>query len=163
MGEIRPDRPHRLLCSDSNDERLKSRLDYDRQIGWFAPGNYGEPADAGMSVLESLIRRHRDRGATIVLALMPERSPQREATPAEALGRIRSLNAGPFRDRPVPILDLRDAVPDADFHDLDHLAPPGSAIASRRLAEGLKSLLPPARGRSCEPPRSGRRLQGRSR
>ncbi|HWE35532.1 MAG TPA: hypothetical protein VG406_03095 [Isosphaeraceae bacterium] len=121
---------------------LAGRLEFNRQLGWYAPESYGRPSDAGMRTLEALIRRHRDLGAEVVLVLMPERSPQRDATPPVALDRIRSLNTGPFRERPVPILELRDAVPDDDFNDLDHLSHQGRAITSRRLAERLKGLLP---------------------
>ena len=88
--------------------------------------------------LASIIRELQASSENMVVALFPEHSAHRELMPENAsrylLDAVRGSSASP-----PAILDLRDAIPDADFIDTYHLTMTGR----RALSERLGSELPP--------------------
>jgi hypothetical protein len=119
---------------------LRSRMDYDRSIGWLDPANYNV-TNSNATTLVKLVRRFRDEGTKVVIVLMPERSIFREAMPKEALDCLATINRDEFPGRPVPIVSLVDQVPDPLFLDLDHLDPEGRALCSKLVARRLHELI----------------------
>jgi hypothetical protein len=122
------------------ESRLRSRLEYDRSIGWLDPANY-KVTSSNAATLVKLIRRFRDEGTKVVIVLMPERSFFREAIPREALDCLATINRDEFPGRPVPVVNLIDQVPDALFLDLDHLDRDGRSLCSKLVARRLHELV----------------------
>jgi hypothetical protein len=109
--------------------------------GWFAADTYG-PDGPNVRALADLLASLRRRGARVVLVLLPEPTCLRERVPAEANHRLSALIAGLAPADAPELLDLREAVDDAQFVDLAHLGPLGRDEVTRRLARSLAA--PPA-------------------
>lgn len=132
-------------------EQMRTRLEYDRAIGWFDPRRYTPEAGDAVALVR-LIRHLRDSGARTCLVLMPEHSTFRAQSPPEARRCLDDLLDRDFRDDPVPVIDLEDKLPDTAFFDLDHLDPGGRAECSRMLGERLREQFAGAADRDIVTP-----------
>ncbi len=117
--------------------------------GWFDPARYREDT-RNFELLCDLFRFAHSQGTRCFLVLVPESSRLREKTPPGATAPIlRGLPRALGPDAPV-ILDYREALPDDEFGNVNHLNPRGREILTRRLARDLRPYL---EGRSDPAPR----------
>jgi hypothetical protein len=94
------------------------------------------------AVLVDMVHRFRDRGAVVVVLLMPHHSTMQRRIPAEAIDAVNGpLRAAFGKDAPV-VLDFQNSVPDSGFVDLSHLNAEGRSEFSRLFAQSLKGHLP---------------------
>lgn len=104
---------------------------------WSEPERYrSDSVDA--RALQGLVRHYQQRGARVVLLLMPEKSILRETTPPEAYASL----VGPLQSRagpPVDVIDLRALIEDRLFFDRTHVYAEGRRLLTRRLSEALSS------------------------
>lgn len=111
------------------------------ELGFFDPGSYSE-SNAELRTLIELAERFRQRGAQVVIVLMPEHSELRGRVPAVSL---QILNQSIEKSSPpgaVPIVDLRAAIEDSGFADVTHLSGSGSRQFSTLFANRLREWLP---------------------
>jgi hypothetical protein len=111
-----------------------------RDLGVFQISTYTNSSKA-TSALIDICGRFRERGARVVIVLMPEHSTLSGQIPTEALQlfETRLNNASP--DGAPPILDFRQSLDDSQFVDLVHLNKGGSARFSRTLGERVRRYL----------------------
>jgi hypothetical protein len=120
--------------SSYNQAELETKLNYDKKLGWYDPLNYTE-SSSNWTELERIVAGWKRRGVEVVVMLMPERTPMREHSPAEAVKIFKQL------DTDVPLIDLRDKLDDSCFIDLDHINPDGRRRCSRIVGESLRDRL----------------------
>ena len=120
--------------------------------GWFDASSYSRDG-ASSQHLTSIIRLARGRQAEVVVILRPERSDLRSKIPGVAMEFITETLSREFGDDPPPLINLRDAAPDEDFHDTLHLKQSGRLMESRRLVEALMNR--PHGRADCSPPSTG--------
>jgi hypothetical protein len=105
--------------------------------GWFDASSYSAQGTTASDLI-AIIRQARSHGAQVMIVLLPERSNFRSRIPSEALRCLReTLERGFGADAP-PVLDLRVAVDDHEFHDDLHLNQTGRNQVSLKLAEALR-------------------------
>ncbi len=109
------------------------------EMGRFEPERFRADGSNARS-LAGLVRRHRALGAAVVVVRLPMHSQVRDMVPPEA-DRCLEAVRGEFAGRPVPIIDLHDAVPDGMFNDVEHLGARGRATCTRLLAERLPGAI----------------------
>lgn len=119
---------------------LEDRLAYNRKIGWLDPRNYTTSGSNAVALADQ-IREFRAIGTEVVIVVLPLRSRFREALPPESRACLASIARDATPGRPVPIIDLEAALPDAMFLDLDHIDVEGRALCSRLLAARLRERL----------------------
>jgi hypothetical protein len=124
-----------------SEATLREEEQFFEGLGTFDPRAYARGRRAAAALID-LVRRFRDRGAAVVLVLMPESSRLRRRMPPEASRALEAALGRAFPGSMPPILDLRDAVEDAGFVDLAHLNHAGCLRCSRRLAEAIRRYLP---------------------
>jgi hypothetical protein len=106
--------------------------------GWYNPAGYSTEGSSSRDLIAT-IQEARSRGIEVVILLLPERSDLRSRVPAEAMNCLNETLARGFGDDDSPpIVDLRDAIADDQFHDTLHLNQKGRMETSRRLAERLR-------------------------
>jgi hypothetical protein len=106
--------------------------------GWYNPASYSTEGSPSRDLVAT-IQEARSRGIEVVILLLPERSDLRSRIPAEAMRCLnKTLVRGFGDDGPPPVIDLRDAIGDDQFHDTLHLNQRGRVETSRRLAEYLR-------------------------
>ena len=106
--------------------------------GWYNPASYSTEGSPSRD-LAATIQEARSRGIEVVILLLPERSDLRSRVPADAMNCLNETLARGFGgDHFPPIIDLRGAIADGQFHDTLHLNQRGRAETSRRLAEHLR-------------------------
>jgi hypothetical protein len=114
-------------------------------FGWFDSRSY--EAAAVEPQAESLVRMvtgMRAAGSRVILVLMPEDAALRARLPAVGLERLQRVLADAFGADVPPILDLRDAMPDAAFRDHVHIdhRPGCRDVLTSRLMERIAALDP---------------------
>jgi hypothetical protein len=106
--------------------------------GWYNRGSYSSTG-ANARDLVATIRDARSHRIEVVLLFLPERSDFRSRVPSDAMTCLReALELGFGAEIPLAI-DLRDAVPDDQFHDLVHLKAEARSLTTRRLIERLRA------------------------
>lgn len=129
--------PTRPIEQPESEAQVRWRRERDAAAGRYDASRY-QADSKPMQDLASIIRELQASSESMVVALFPEHSAHRELMPENAsrylLDAVRGSSASP-----PAILDLRDAIPDADFIDTYHLTMTGR----RALSERLGSELPP--------------------
>jgi hypothetical protein len=97
-------------------------------------------SDLKMAALREAIERGQQVGA-VALVLMPEGPAYRNWYPPTVWEQIHQALVCLSREYDVPLLDLRESVPEEGFFDSHHLYPHGASLYTRRLAERLVPLL----------------------
>lgn len=116
-------------------EELARQREFWLATGVFEPASYAgnERQSALYAEVLSLL------GERVTIVLMPESEELRSQVPPVAEEELRRLSAR-------PVLDLRAAVPDADFYDGAHLNVSGRDLLTRKLLEadfqGASQLVP---------------------
>jgi hypothetical protein len=125
-----------------------------RDLGVFETATYENSAKSTARLIQT-IGQFRDRGAHVIVLLMPEHSTLWRQIPGEALKIFTTrLNDG-FPNRPPSVVDFREAMDDSDFVDLAHLNSTGSRKFSRTLAERVRESDPAsASRRDADPARA---------
>ena len=90
-----------------------------RDKGWYDGANYSTEGQNARALVD-IVRQARGRGIEPVIVLLPESSPMRASIPAEAMGTLRAVLRGAFGPGSPPVVNLRDSIPDAQFHDNVH-------------------------------------------
>lgn len=142
VGLFRPGgRPWRASAREELPTRHEGRRKRQRQgwrdFGWFDPQTYdttNQHADAFRELIAGCDKLGEPR---IVLVLLPVTSDLRGWLPPEARQRMLTLIDEVSVDRPVRVIDLRDAMSDDAFTDYAHLNPAGREVFSTLLAERL--------------------------
>jgi hypothetical protein len=94
----------------------------------FGPDN-GQP-----QALRQLVKQIRDHGSDAICVLMPESSQFRALYPPVVVnGFGAAVAAASTPGRPVPVIDLRESMPDEMFYDYSHLNAAGRLEFSARL------------------------------
>jgi hypothetical protein len=105
--------------------------------GWYDVSSYSSRGRAANDLI-AIISQARSHGAEVMITLVPERSNLRSRIPPAALRCFHeTLERGFGADAP-PILDLRDAIADDEFHDDLHLRLTGRRQATLKLAQALR-------------------------
>ncbi|MCA1685461.1 MAG: hypothetical protein LC745_05650, partial [Planctomycetia bacterium] len=123
-------------------EELRKQAEGYLQFGWFDPDRYSTRSANARALLD-LIRRSRAVSPRVVVVVMPAKSSFRALVPAVARRRLAEVVALAPGDRPVPLIDLWDALPDDMFRDYLHVHAVGREHASRLLARKLTEVLGP--------------------
>jgi hypothetical protein len=101
------------------EEQLRAWDDY----GWFDAGNFSASGPEADSVRE-LMAEARALGGRVVVVLLPEHSAARRRIPDAAMVAFHGALAG---GDPVPVIDLRNRLPDPMFYDYAHVNAAGRA------------------------------------
>jgi hypothetical protein len=112
------------------DEQLRAWHDY----GWFDAANFSASGPEARSLRQLLVEA-RALGDRVVIVLLPEHSAARRRIPEAAAIAFDGALAGAV---PVPLIDLRDRLPDPLFYDYAHVNSAGRARATA-LMGGLVS------------------------
>ena len=105
--------------------------------GWYDGSSYSSQGRAANDLI-AIIRQARSHGAEVMIMLVPERSDSPIANPAGSAPLFQeTLERGFGADAP-PVLDLRDGIPDDQFHDDLHLKLAGRRRATQELAQALR-------------------------
>jgi hypothetical protein len=124
-----------------SEATLREELQFFESLGAFDPETYAA-AKKAPATLVRVVKQFRNRGATVVVLLMPEHSRLRGRMPENITRFVKTPLRDAFPDAPPPVLDLRDAVDDEGFVDMAHLNAKGSAQCSRLLAAEIRHFLP---------------------
>ena len=119
---------------------LKRQISFLKLVGKFGPQNYqtnGEQAQA----LIRLISKFRKLDAQVIVVLMPEAKHLRSRMPSEALQTLLTDLKNAFPINTIPVIDMRDVMPDEYFYDYGHLNWAGRKRFSYRFAETIAPYL----------------------
>jgi hypothetical protein len=94
-----------------------------------------------LGVVEETVALARQAGLGVALVLMPEGPIFQSWYPPAVRRQIDQALQTLSREVDVPLLDLRDCVPESGFSDSHHLYPQGATRFTRRLAERIEPLL----------------------
>lgn len=108
-------------------------------LGVFDRKTY-ENSPVAAATLNTLIAQFRDRGAKVVILLMPEHSTLQRRIPQEARALMEARLRQAFPETGLHLLDFRRSVDDSGFVDLAHLNQEGSLEFSRLLAKTMRDL-----------------------
>ncbi|MBL4844358.1 MAG: hypothetical protein JKY65_02425 [Planctomycetes bacterium] len=131
--------PIKLRDAPRSPAGIADHVGLSEEQGRFDVANYS-PSSAEERALQEVVESLIAMSDRVVIALMPEHSTFRVRVPALGEERTRAVLAK-FGGR-VVILDLREAIPDAEFYDSVHLTTKGRGRLSRVLAERLAPNLP---------------------
>ena len=124
------------------DDAKATQLNAYRARGLFDPVAYEHPSvRSELEGLASLIGSLRDRGAEVVVALLPESSDLRSSVPPIALDRFYQAVAPALPARADDIVNLRDLLDDDGFADISHPNSKGRRQLSERLAVLIEARL----------------------
>jgi len=112
---------------------LDGQEQYFERLGVFDPMAYTNSSKSLVTLID-LIRRLRNRGAKVLLVLMPEHSRIQRRTPADALRVLHASLERAFPNDTPHFVDLRSSEDDAAFVDLS------------QSQSGRKPALQPAAG-----------------
>ncbi len=127
------------------ERRLAGQMQTWRARGWFDPETYTTEG-AQAAALRRVVSGLRERGARVLVVLMPESSALRALVPPEAARTIALVLGGsggtdPVHGDPVSLVDLRDSMGDEWFSDHTHLNPEGRKVFSALFAEKMRVVL----------------------
>ncbi len=111
-------------------EFLQTQLREWALAGWFDTSSFGvQTAEA--QLLRLFVKDIRDKTQHLVVVLMPESEEFRMRVPLRAAETL--INIVQAVDRDIPILDLRDSLPDANFRDHAHLNAQGRKALTEEI------------------------------
>jgi len=92
--------------------------------------------------LARIVETFQRQGTKVIVVLLPEASTLNTRIPAEALNIFQERLRARFGASEPPVLDYRPTIHDEGFVDLPHMNRQGRLEFSRKLGEGLRTLLP---------------------
>ncbi len=113
-----------------------------RDKGWGDPANYSVDGYNARSLV-AMIRMARGRGIETAIVLLPEAGAMRASIPAEAMQCLDAVLRDAFGDGAPPVIDLRAAIRDDEFHDTIHPKRAGRRDATAALVAALRALPSP--------------------
>ena len=134
--------------SQTSAEGNANILKYIGIKGWYDPSNYRADGPNFAHFVEFFRLAHENKARSFVV-FVPESSTGRARLPASATDHFTHTLAEALGEAAPVILDFREAAPDEDFIDVNHLSPEGREHFSHRLAEALKESL--AKGGRTKP------------
>lgn len=117
-----------VTAADRTAGFARAKLEYEPVLANWVPG--GPAAGA----LRELLNRCQERGVPVVLVLMPEAANFRALYPPAAVERLTAFTGGLSRETGVPVVNAREWLPDAGFHDGHHMLTVGANQFTDRLA-----------------------------
>lgn len=127
---------------EMNEGVLRQGLRGDvRDRGWFNRSSF-DVDGRGARSLVAIVQQARSLGSEIVVVLLPESSVMRANVPIEAVQCLKAALDRAFGPASPPVIDLRDTIPDALFHDNLHPKRAGRLATTRALVEAIGRLGP---------------------
>ena len=117
---------------------LKRQISFLKLVGKFGPQNY---QINGEQALIDVIGKFKKMDAQVIVVLMPESKPLRFQIPSEAFQTLLADLENAFPKDTVPVIDMRDTMPDEYFYDYGHLNWAGRKRFSYRFAETIEPYL----------------------
>ena len=111
-----------------------------RESGLFDAATFS-PDAPNLAELVRLIGDLRRAGAEVVIVVLPEMERLRLLDLPEPPRLLDAALRQAFASSAPPVLDLRDAIPDSMFYNLDHLNAAGRAAFTARLGQTLDACL----------------------
>ncbi|MAX24727.1 MAG: hypothetical protein CMJ19_09515 [Phycisphaeraceae bacterium] len=93
------------------------------------------------NALNTVIKQTQERGAKVVIMLMPEHSRLRASVPEVAMQRLKTDLDQTFGDAAPEIVDMRDSLADDNFSDISHTNSAGRMQYSKLIAPMLVKWL----------------------
>jgi hypothetical protein len=124
-----------------SDATLREELAAFESAGGFDPQTYARSTKAPATLVR-LIKQFRDRGAVVVILILPEHSWLRRRMPASIAQAVRKSLLEAFPAGAPAVVDLSDALGDDDFVDVFHANTKGSVALSRLVGARLAAQLP---------------------
>ena len=121
----------------ATDYAMATQLQKWSIFGWFNPSSYGLDTVEAQTFIKFL-KNTKGIAANTVIVLMPESQTMRSLVPPVAYQTILQVTESAAPN--VPVLDLRDAMPEAAFFDHAHLNANGRAQFSKLLSEWITKL-----------------------
>jgi hypothetical protein len=125
-----------------------SQATYDSQIQSYASRGLFDEASyqpdwitAEHQALNEIIKQSHERGAKVVIMLMPEFSKLRASVPAVAMERLKADLQDHFGDHAPQIVDMRNSLSDDLFSDISHTNSNGRMAYSKLIAPMLEKWL----------------------
>ena len=118
--------------------------------GWYEPSSYRTDGP-NFAHLRDFFRTAHEHKTRTFLVLVPESSGYRARLPGSAADHLERTLVDALGDAAPVVLDFREAAPDDDFIDVNHLSPRGREHLSHRLAGAMKSVLEPGAGGTSKP------------
>jgi len=109
-----------------------------KRNGWFDPAQYARFQGPQAAALARLVAGFRQRGAEVVVVLMPEQSVLRRRIPPAARQYLDATLRRAYGPAAPVVWDFQAAVQDGDFSDYCHLNAAGREAFSRLLAEKIR-------------------------
>jgi hypothetical protein len=124
-----------------SDATLRAQEKAYAEYGLFELETY-QNSKKNITILLNIIEQFRRQHTKVVLVLLPEHSRLSERIPTQALDVMQRHLRERFAAETPPVLDFRQAVDDAGLVDLPHLNQKGRIEFSRKLADGIREILP---------------------
>lgn len=119
--------------------QVQAQMLYLAGLGWFDPQRYAHEQDAQSAALRQLIAGLRDRGAEVIVALMPESSAFRTRLPSEPKQYLLAYLRREFGHSAPPVFDFQNTIADDMFSDLLHMNDGGRAAFTIQLARAIRT------------------------
>ncbi|MBW2408941.1 MAG: hypothetical protein JRF72_04020 [Deltaproteobacteria bacterium] len=119
---------------------LKKQVSFLKLVGKFGPQNYQPNVEQAQALID-VIGRFQKMGAQVIVVLMPESKPLRSQIPSQAFQTLLVDLKRAFPIDTVPVVDMRDTMPDEYFYDYGHLNWAGRKRFSYRFAETIEPYL----------------------
>jgi hypothetical protein len=124
------------LAEHVDDWNRNQQMESYRRLGRFAEETYQDPSvDNQLNPLKTLIRDFQQKGAEVVIVLMPEISQLRKNIPDAAVTCLRTTLDQEFGTDGVRLIDFRDALDDELFADITHVNTGGRESFTRILSK----------------------------
>jgi hypothetical protein len=108
--------------------------------GWYDPARYRADGPNFADLAEIFLLGHANEARCFVV-FVPESAVYRAKLPSDAAYHFTNTLRTTLGDAAPVVLDFRDAAPDEDFHDVNHLNRDGRLHFSKRLARAIKPYL----------------------
>jgi hypothetical protein len=108
--------------------------------GWYDPANYRADGP-NFDALVEIFRTAHEEGTRTFLVFVPESSTYRAKLPPTAADHFEKTLTLALGDAAPAIFDFREAAPEEDFADVNHLNASGREHFSHRVADALRRLL----------------------
>jgi hypothetical protein len=119
---------------------FKRQMTYWSLYGWFNPRAY-QNNNGQAEALIRVIKNFQRRGTQVLIVLMPEAARLRAMEPPEALQALNAVLENAFPADTVPVIDMRDSMPEEYYFDFTHLNWEGRKRFSHRFAKTIDPYL----------------------
>lgn len=121
-------------------DQWQDNVDRYGKRGYYEAGNYRR-SQIQIRVFKDIVTGLQAKGTEVIVVLMPEHSRLRQRIPADAMNLLVAEPEQGYGQVALPIVDMRDSIPDSGFKDISHMNEQGRLMYAPLLADVISRQL----------------------